>query len=175
MGSYYITQCNIEVLANTRTPAASSTQTHTLISSELHWSSMQNLLLPPNLLPCPRPQFQQALPGHSNRESKEANGRSSPLPPNSQSHPKLCSRLSIIASPDSLPPFTGDEVSRLQWNILLSFLLWIPDVTPLQSFPIPKCQNSIPRNTFYLEPPVTTPFRTPEEFSKWQCTASTLS
>lgn len=55
MGSYYITQCNIEVLANTRTPAASSTQTHMLISSELHWSSTQNLLLPPNLLPCPRP------------------------------------------------------------------------------------------------------------------------
>ena len=91
---------------------------------------------------------------------------------NPQAHLQVYSRPPIMASPHSLPPGPGTK------NFIVKHPAFLPPVDPLtlpQPIPIPKCQLPIPRNTFYLEPPVTTHFRIPEEFSIRQHTATTFS
>lgn len=63
-------------------------------------------------------------------------------------------------------------LSKSWWNTLFFLLYWTTTLSSsFKSIPIPMYQFQIPRNIFYLEPPVATPIRIPKEFPTRQHTA----
>lgn len=66
-----------------------------------------------------------------------------------------CCNLTLLSAP------TPRARSKSWQNTLLSSLLWT--LSPLPAHPH-SCQDPIPRNTFYLEPPMAISIRIPEEF-----------
>lgn len=96
--------------------------------------------------------------------------------------------LSNFKKKFSIPSSTPEQIICLTlltfWSLFqgmmkiliehLGFLLSVDSLIPSQPISIPKCQLSIPRNTFYLETPLRTPVRTPEEFPTRHHTATIL-
>lgn len=71
---------------------------------------------------------------------------------------RLQSQVGSRPSAAACPLFSSTP--KEWWKALLSSLLWTPSVLH-SPIPIPKCQVTIPRKTFYLEPTAATSSRTP--------------